>query len=304
MRRKIICVLPISILIILGIFVILEPMEFGSAQSIVGPYQCYQGSKGESYFPTVSRGGGKLRVSGFTIEVRPEINPEYMNCFATVWSPKGDAIFEINDYGMDIASISGKDINGDGRPEVVIEAFSGGAHCCWTDYIVSLGQSPRLIAKIESTHGVGYKDLDADGVMEIQLRDGSFDYFHSTYVDSPHPLLILRLEGNEFRDVGAEFQEIYDKKLNEDRASLDRYRQIHIQEPKRSDVASDETRSVLNIVLDYLYSGRPKEAWESLEELWLGRDWEKIRNEILEKYCRGLRAEIRVQTGTACVNNQ
>ncbi|OFV95528.1 MAG: hypothetical protein A3F68_07760 [Acidobacteria bacterium RIFCSPLOWO2_12_FULL_54_10] len=231
-------------------------------------------------------------MSGFTIEVRPEINPEYMNCFATVRSPKGDVIFEINDYGMDIASISGNDINGDGQPEAVIEAFSGGAHCCWTYYFVSLGQNPGLITKLENNHLVTFEDLNVDGVMEFLVRDGSFDYFHSSFVDSPSALLILRLDGKEFHDVGSEFRKIYDESISKSLEKLEAMSRPLIQEKFSLVDDSEARRKVTELTLEYLYSGRPEQAWKAFNEYWNAKDREIIRKEILEKYCHGMRARI------------
>ena len=56
-------------------------------------------------------------------------------------------IFKTLDWGMSLESISGRDINGDGEPDLVFVGYSGGAHCCWTYWIVSLGGRPGLIKK-------------------------------------------------------------------------------------------------------------------------------------------------------------
>jgi transglutaminase-like putative cysteine protease len=51
-------------------------------------------------------------------------------------------VFEHDEWGMEIDPITGKDVNGDGYPDAVLVSFSGGAHCCWTYHIVSLGKNP------------------------------------------------------------------------------------------------------------------------------------------------------------------
>src|SRR5260370_8558290 len=42
------------------------------------------------------------------------------------------------DWALSINRLSGSDINGDGKPELIVQGYSGGAHCCYTYRIISL----------------------------------------------------------------------------------------------------------------------------------------------------------------------
>jgi hypothetical protein len=48
----------------------------------------------------------------------------------------------------------------------------------------------------------------------------------------------------------------------------------------------------LEVVWAYLYSGREKEAWQSLAEMWPAGDQERIREEILKARARGIHARL------------
>jgi len=90
-------------------------------------------------------GGGKVKVAGFSIEVKPFPDPddsEFTLCQASVTSPNGKIVYSTNDWGAEIDHVTGKDVNGDGEPDAVLVSYSGGAHCCWTYHIISLGKKP------------------------------------------------------------------------------------------------------------------------------------------------------------------
>ena len=39
-----------------------------------------------------------------------------------------------------LADSTGTDVNGDGLPDVVVSAWSGGAHCCYSSGVYSVGE--------------------------------------------------------------------------------------------------------------------------------------------------------------------
>jgi hypothetical protein len=88
-------------------------------------------------------GGGLVHVNGFTVEVKPiqADVPNLMICRATIRFAEGKIVFQHEEWGMEIDPITGKDVNGAGCPDAVLVSFSGGAHCCWTYHIFSLGKT-------------------------------------------------------------------------------------------------------------------------------------------------------------------
>src|SRR5215467_205557 len=75
------------------------------------------------------KGGGTLRVNGFTIEVKPQMRGGEPVCHASIRSPQGEIVYEgDNNLGpTDIDPVTGKDINGDGYPDAVLVDDSGSA---------------------------------------------------------------------------------------------------------------------------------------------------------------------------------
>jgi hypothetical protein len=139
--------------------------------------------------------GGKIQVNGFSIEAKAISDPkvqDYTICHASITSPEGKIVYEQNDSSFEFDPITGKDINGDGQPDAVVVGYSGGAHCCWTYDIVSLGKTPGLIREFTNRAPATFSDFGGDGHIEISIRDGSFDFgFGLDHADSVFPLLIV-----------------------------------------------------------------------------------------------------------------
>ena len=115
-----------------------------SAQHAREPMSCHQ-----KVLEPGATGGGLVQVDGFTVEVKPiEADvPNSMVCRATIRSAEGKIVFEHEEWDIEMDPITGKDVNGDGYADAVLVSYSGGAHCCWTYHIVSLGRNPGLIAE-------------------------------------------------------------------------------------------------------------------------------------------------------------
>ncbi len=243
------------------------------------------------------------------IEVRPTQDPrdpDSLTCHATVRSPGGKTIFERDDWGFEIDPVTGKDVNGDGQPDAVLVGFSGGAHCCWTYHIISLGKQPGLIREFRNRSTASFKDLDGNGQIQILIRDGGFDEgFGLSHAFSVFPLLIARLNGTQFEDVGPKFWRVFEKDIQEQRGQLKpESLQVFLHSnPKEihDDLDYLGTKStILQIVLDYLYAGRPEEARRVLGELWPNGFQEQTWKEMLAGYCSGLRAHLGLTVRAPC----
>ena len=96
-------------------------------------------------------------------------------------------------------SITVKDITGDGIPDLIISMWSGGAHCCYSTYIFSLGEQFNKIDEIEGYHDVfDFKDFNGDGIYELVGRDWVFAYWRVPFASSPAPLVILEYKNGKY----------------------------------------------------------------------------------------------------------
>jgi hypothetical protein len=101
------------------------------------------------------------------------------------------------------------DLDGDGEPEVVVSAFTGGAHCCVLAEVFHFTGS--AYARLEMDWGSeGYKlaDLNGDGRPELSGYDVVFEDAFTSHAASFEPPLVLAFDPTQqsgFRDVTRQF---------------------------------------------------------------------------------------------------
>jgi hypothetical protein len=96
------------------------------------------------------------------------------------------------------------DLDGDGEPEVVVDVYSGGAHCCTFAEIYSYSASSGTYTDFEQDFGSpSYKltDLNGDRLPELQSADLRFDEAFTAHAASTEPVQVWDFRGGKLVDV-------------------------------------------------------------------------------------------------------
>lgn len=106
--------------------------------------------------------------------------------------------------GVKRKSISLRDLNGDGEPEVLVDFFTGGASCC--AYTLAYGYQPTTGQYARATRNFGnygYRlvDLDGNGTLEFQSGDARFYGAFSCGACSVLPIQIWGFTGKAFANL-------------------------------------------------------------------------------------------------------
>jgi len=247
--------------------------------------------------PSCSQGEGTVtrKLEGFELQIAPypdANNPDLDECEAEIYDPRGDVIFSEHDWGFSI-EVAGDDVNGDGIPDVVLEAYSGGAHCCWTYYIISLGSKPGLIKKFENNRDAAFFWNKENRRIEIVTLDGNFDYFDGLcHACTPFPVVYLRLDGSDLVDISPSSVGDYDDIISQNQKALTARGLRHLRtlkgNPSDDEGARKTIYRALSIVFAYLYSGRDIQAHQALQKMWPPFDQERVWNLILETRHNGI----------------
>jgi hypothetical protein len=89
-----------------------------------------------------------------------------------------------------------------GDPALLVDLYTGGAHCCFlTDLVLTSGSHVRLVRELWGDSGYRLVDLDHDGQLEFLTADDRFAYAFTAYAGSLLPIKILRLVGSRLDDV-------------------------------------------------------------------------------------------------------
>lgn len=96
------------------------------------------------------------------------------------------------------------DLEHDGEPDVVLDLYSGGAHCCTVLQIFSYDPGTMTYTATERSFGdpdARIVDLRHDGRLEFLTADDSFAYAFTDYAASGLPIEILTFAAGHFTDV-------------------------------------------------------------------------------------------------------
>jgi len=174
------------------------------------------------------------------------------------------------------SALTVKDLDGTGEPEVLLDLFTGGAHCCSITRIYHLvGRSLRYGVLEHDWGNPGYRleDLDRDGRLEFVSADDAFSYAFTSYAASRRPPRIWQFDGRRLVDVTRK----HPKLLEEDAAAC----WAAFEEASPQDPDGSRVRGLAGAyVADLCLLGRCKEGWEKLRAAYDKPDREKFFREL------------------------
>ena len=105
--------------------------------------------------------------------------------------------------GSTIFPPAGKNITGDGIPNLIVGCISGGSHCCSRITIFSLGDSAKVLKEFDCPYCTfELTDLDGDGIYEIIMSDSTFQTWasrHGADEGYTNQNVILRYKNRDYR---------------------------------------------------------------------------------------------------------
>ncbi|TVQ12099.1 MAG: hypothetical protein EA368_04600 [Leptolyngbya sp. DLM2.Bin27] len=119
----------------------------------------------------------------------------------------GELRLSVESTAAMFAGIELIDLDGNGTAEVVVQTFTGGAHCCmaYTTYAWQNEQFKPIYFDYLDAGGGRFEDLNGDGKTEFVTLDNAFFYSFSSYAGSYPPSVILTYENGQYQDATAEF---------------------------------------------------------------------------------------------------
>jgi hypothetical protein len=111
-------------------------------------------------------------------------------------------------------SVQVLDLEHDGQPDVVLDLFSGGAHCCSIAEIFSFDPGTMTYVRTQRDFGDPgdqIVDLDHNGRYEFLTADDSFAYEFTDFAASGLPIQILTFAGDRFHNVTRSYPQLIAK---------------------------------------------------------------------------------------------
>jgi hypothetical protein len=108
-----------------------------------------------------------------------------------------------------LSSVTVRDLDADGEPEVLVDLFSGGANCCWYSDSWRFDEAQNKYIEKLLRPGLSFpytlKDIDQNGIPEFKTIDYRFAYKYGSNADTPRPLRIFNWNAGKLMDVTVAF---------------------------------------------------------------------------------------------------
>lgn len=186
------------------------------------------------------------------------------------------------------------DKTGDGIPDVMIQYFSGGAHCCSVMYFINLGETVETV----ETFGMGdFEVLGIDrnpaGGLLFRTNDGNYGFWLTSFATSAKPGVVLDFKNGKLRPnfdlmkkpapslaVLKNKAEFYRQKLSLKRYRGDENNSPDFEDPFYKEDTYPNNEDVRykgtvysNVVfwgpmLELIYTGHEDLAWQFLDLVW------------------------------------
>jgi hypothetical protein len=170
-------------------------------------------------------------------------------------------------------SFAVRDLDGDKEPEVVVDFYTGGAHCCTYSLIYRWVPNQNRYEPINHPWGnVGYtlKDLDRDGRPEFESADNRFAYAFASYAGSGMPIQIWKYEKGQMTDVTRRYPKLV-------YADATRWWQVYNEAKSRD----GEVKGILAAYLATKYLlGQQQDGWQRVQQIYGGSDRQDFFNNL------------------------
>src|SRR5262249_9704366 len=150
-----------------------------------------------------------------------------------------------------------RDLDADGEPEVLLDLYTGGAHCCFYTVILRYdGSRYRSGVAFWGDPSYELRDVNRDGRPELVTADDRFAYAFTSYAGSVLPILIRRYDHGALPDVTSQYRSL----VRGEATSLWRE---YVQEHRRPD--ADVRGLLAGWLADEYRLGRQDEGWRQIE---------------------------------------
>jgi len=176
-------------------------------------------------------------------------------------------------------SITAEDLDSDSKKEILMEQYTGGAHCC--SYLVACRIENDHIMVLDSIwwgdSGYEIQDIKNDGKKELVGVKTWFAYAFTNFADSRFNVVIYKFKSGKFYDATSEFPDIIKADIKDLKSQLKEYIDKGFDCPRQvEDTFNTDAGAVkailAPIVADYYNLGELEEGYNYVKKVYKCND--------------------------------
>jgi hypothetical protein len=207
---------------------------------------------------------------GYEISLGPVRDREAVEdqCTAAIYNKAGQVVFRTSGFNVVFdEDLTGKDFDGDGKPEVVFQTDTGGGnHCCWGYIIYSLSPKPHKLFEIAREGKVDF-EKNKNGKMVMWERVSVPGGFFTSMASRPFAERVFRVLEGKLTDVTADFCGSNDPRFERGELAREDLKKLaHAGEQGQEDI-EDLISTLESRTAQHVFCGEFDEALKDLD-LW------------------------------------
>ena len=159
-------------------------------------------------------------------------------------------------------------LGGPGR-QLVVEQYTGGAHCCNIYRVYGLGAKLRTLFDgdeygVEEIGGdMNVVDIDRDGRYEFTLAVMAFDYFLTSHAGSVFPVAVFAYDegARKYVPSNKKFSSYLLRGVARDVREVEALNRRMTREEIESGFHGEHFRAVMGVLTKYVYAGEEEKGW-------------------------------------------
>jgi hypothetical protein len=164
---------------------------------------------------------------------------------------------------------STSDKTGDGNPDVQVEYFSGGAHCCSTTFFFELGESvvvrPPVATYDAALLAIG---RSPKGGLRFETFDVGFGYWLTSFAESPMPRVVLEFQKGVLRPNFELMKKPAPSLAKLKEMARAKRAKISLKPYKGAKNSGIDEEVFWDVMLDLIYTGHEDLAWQYMDLVW------------------------------------
>jgi hypothetical protein len=168
--------------------------------------------------------------------------------------------------------------------QLVVEQYTGGAHCCTVYHVYDLGAELRTLFDggefgiDEIGEDMRVVDVDGDGRYEFTLDVMAFDYFMTSHANSVFPTAVFAYDERAGKYVSSnkKFSAYLLRGVARDVRKVEALNRRLTKEERASTFHGEHFRAVLDVLLKYVYAGEEQKGWAFFEKNYMLADKSEV----------------------------